>query len=75
MNWELAACSWHDHALVGTDAAVVRPVDAAVVRPDADDPATDYGAVAAGFVSVTPVRLDLTARDLLDEVGGYVPEV
>ncbi|MPY67105.1 5'/3'-nucleotidase SurE [Deinococcus sp. SDU3-2] len=43
--------------------------------PDADDPATDYGAVAAGYISVTPVRLDLTARDLLDEVGGYVPEV
>ncbi|KEF34583.1 MULTISPECIES: 5'/3'-nucleotidase SurE [Deinococcus] len=43
--------------------------------PDADDPATDYGAVDAGYISVTPVRLDLTARDLLDEVASYVPEV
>ncbi|MBB5236106.1 5'/3'-nucleotidase SurE [Deinococcus budaensis] len=43
--------------------------------PDAHDLNTDYGAVHAGYVSVTPVRLDLTARDLLDEVAGYVPEV
>ena len=43
--------------------------------PDAHDPDTDYGAVQAGYVSVTPVRLDLTARDLLGEVADYVPEV
>lgn len=43
--------------------------------PDAHDLDTDYGAVQAGFVSVTPVRLDLTARDLLGEVADYVPEV
>ena len=43
--------------------------------PDAADLGTDYGAVHAGFVSVTPVRLDLTARDLLAKVAGYVPEV
>ncbi|MFC3859301.1 5'/3'-nucleotidase SurE [Deinococcus antarcticus] len=42
---------------------------------DAHDPDTDYGAVQAGFVSVTPVRLDLTARDLMPEVQGYVPEL
>ncbi|MEF2276964.1 5'/3'-nucleotidase SurE [Deinococcus sp. YIM 134068] len=42
---------------------------------DADDDTTDYGAVHAGLISVTPVRLDLTARDLLAEVGGYVPGV
>lgn len=40
---------------------------------DAHDDSTDYGAVQAGFFSVTPVRLDLTARDLLDEVAEYVP--
>lgn len=39
----------------------------------ADD--TDYGAVHDGYVSVTPVRLDLTARDLLGEVAGYLPDV
>ena len=43
--------------------------------PDAQDEATDYGAVQAGYISVTPVRIDLTARDLLDEVAGYVPGV
>ncbi|WP_019588041.1 5'/3'-nucleotidase SurE [Deinococcus apachensis] len=43
--------------------------------PDAHDLDTDYGAVQAGYISVTPVRLDLTARDLLDEVADYVPEV
>jgi len=42
---------------------------------DAHDLDTDYGAVHAGYVSVTPVRLDLTARDLLGEVAEYVPEV
>ncbi|ABF44343.1 3'-nucleotidase / 5'-nucleotidase [Deinococcus geothermalis DSM 11300] len=42
---------------------------------DAHDPDTDYGAVQAGYVSVTPVRLDLTARDLLGELAGYVPEI
>ncbi|MBZ9752591.1 5'/3'-nucleotidase SurE [Deinococcus sp. HMF7604] len=40
---------------------------------DAHDEDTDYGAVQAGFISVTPVRIDLTARDLLAEVAGYVP--
>lgn len=42
---------------------------------DAHDTDTDYGAVQAGFISVTPVRLDLTARDLLGEVGGFLPEL
>ncbi|WP_135229512.1 5'/3'-nucleotidase SurE [Deinococcus fonticola] len=42
---------------------------------DAHDLETDYGAVQAGYVSVTPVRLDLTARDLLREVEGYVPDL
>ncbi|GGK27365.1 5'-nucleotidase SurE [Deinococcus malanensis] len=40
---------------------------------DAHDVETDYGAIQAGYISVTPVRLDLTARDLMDEVAGYVP--
>ncbi|SMB89250.1 5'/3'-nucleotidase SurE [Deinococcus hopiensis] len=43
--------------------------------PDAHDLETDYGAVNASYISVTPVRLDLTARDLLETVAGYVPEV
>lgn len=40
---------------------------------DADDESTDYGAIHAGYVSVSPVRLDLTAQDLLGEVEGYAP--
>lgn len=39
------------------------------------DPHSDYGAVADGYVSVTPVRLELTAHDLLGEVAGYLPQV
>lgn len=42
---------------------------------DAHDDGTDYGAVQRGLISVTPVRLDLTARDLLEQVGGYLPEI
>lgn len=40
---------------------------------DADDESTDYGAVQAGFISVSPVRLDLTAWDLLGELSRAVP--
>lgn len=42
---------------------------------DANDQHTDYGAVHAGLISVTPVRLELTARDLLSEVESYLPSV
>lgn len=41
--------------------------------PEEEDERTDYGAVQRGFVSVSPVRLDLTARDLMPEVSGYLP--
>lgn len=41
---------------------------------DAHDETTDYGAVQAGLISVSPVRIDLTARDLLEDVAAYVPE-
>lgn len=36
---------------------------------------SDYGAVEDGFISVTPVRLELTAHDLLGAVGDYLPSV
>ncbi len=36
---------------------------------------TDYGAVQDGLVSVTPVRLELTAHDLISSTREYVPEV
>lgn len=39
---------------------------------DAHDEQTDYGAVQAGYTSVTPVRLDLTARDLMTDIEGYL---
>lgn len=42
---------------------------------DAHDLDTDYGAVHAGMISVTPVRLELTARDLMQEIEGYLPRI
>ena len=32
IGWELIVCGWRGHALVGTDAAEVRPEDSAIVR-------------------------------------------
>lgn len=40
---------------------------------DGHDEQTDYGAVQAGFISVSPVRLDLTARDLIGELTQALP--
>ncbi|UBV42503.1 5'/3'-nucleotidase SurE [Deinococcus taeanensis] len=42
---------------------------------DAHDDTTDYGAVNAGYISVTPVRIDLTARDLMGELSAYLPDL
>ncbi len=36
-----------------------------------EDPGTDIGAVARGIVSITPLRLDLTARDMLESVRSW----
>jgi len=35
------------------------------------DAGTDFGALASGYVSVTPLQLDLTAHDRLGEVEGW----
>jgi 5'-nucleotidase len=35
------------------------------------DPGTDIGALASGYVSLTPLQLDLTAHDRLSEVEGW----
>lgn len=35
------------------------------------DPGTDFGALAAGYVSVTPLQLDLTAHDRQSEIEGW----
>lgn len=35
------------------------------------DPGTDFGALQEGYVSVTPVQLDLTAHDLIGPVGAW----
>jgi 5'-nucleotidase len=32
---------------------------------------TDIGALAAGFVSITPISMDMTAHSLLKELGGW----
>jgi 5'-nucleotidase len=31
-----------------------------------NEPGTDFGALRAGYVSVTPLQLDLTAREAMD---------
>jgi 5'-nucleotidase len=31
-----------------------------------EEPGTDYGALSAGYVSITPIQLDLTSREVLD---------
>ncbi|ADY25676.1 Multifunctional protein surE [Deinococcus proteolyticus MRP] len=41
--------------------------------PEDEDERTDYGAVQRGFISVSPVRLDLTARDLMPQLSEYLP--
>lgn len=33
-----------------------------------DEPGTDFGALRAGYVSITPLQLDLTAREMMDEL-------
>ncbi|MFM8501825.1 MAG: 5'/3'-nucleotidase SurE, partial [Fluviibacter sp.] len=35
-------------------------------------PGTDFHAVEAGYVSITPLRLDLTHTDQLDAVRGWL---
>ena len=34
-------------------------------------PGTDFGAIASGTVSVTPVQLDMTDNDFLDRLRGW----
>ena len=36
-----------------------------------DDADTDHAAVSAGYVSITPLQLDLTSHALLDSVRGW----
>ena len=31
-----------------------------------DEPGTDYGALANGYVSITPIHLDLTSRKVME---------
>ncbi len=47
---------------------------AGTIRADEVGDDTDNGAVMAGYASVTPVRLDLTARDLMAELGARLPQ-
>jgi 5'-nucleotidase len=36
-----------------------------------DEPGTDFGALQAGYVSVTPLQLDLTAREAMDTLKAW----
>ena len=33
-----------------------------------DEPGTDFGALRAGYVSITPLQLDLTAREAMEQL-------
>ena len=46
-------------------------VGAAGAAADAGE-GTDFHAVATGFVSVTPLQIDLTNRELMPEVGAWL---
>jgi len=35
------------------------------------EPGTDFHAVYSGRVAITPIQLDLTARRLLERIGGW----
>jgi 5'-nucleotidase len=36
-----------------------------------DEAGTDFGALQAGYVSITPLQLDLTAREVLEELKDW----
>jgi 5'-nucleotidase len=36
-----------------------------------DEPGTDFGALRAGYVSITPLQLDLTAREAMEKLKGW----
>jgi 5'-nucleotidase len=36
-----------------------------------DEPGTDFGALRAGYVSITPLQLDLTAREAMETLQGW----
>jgi 5'-nucleotidase len=38
-------------------------------------PGTDFDAVRRGYVSVTPIHVDLTKYQALDQVAGWVAEI
>jgi len=39
-----------------------------------DEEGTDYGAIKAGYVSITPLQLDLTARQAMEEIKKWIWE-
>jgi len=36
-----------------------------------DEPGTDFGALQAGYVSITPLQLDLTAREAMETLRSW----
>jgi 5'-nucleotidase len=36
-----------------------------------DEPGTDFGALQAGYVSITPLQLDLTAREAMETLKSW----
>jgi 5'-nucleotidase len=36
---------------------------------------SDFAVVTAGFIAITPIKMDLTAREMLEIVQGYAPDL
>ncbi len=39
------------------------------------EPDSDFAVVTAGFVAVTPIKMDLTAREMLEPLRAYAPDL
>ncbi len=60
------------HAMESPRGGTIYWIGAAGAARDAG-PGTDFHAVASGSVAVTPLQIDLTEVDRLDEVRGWIP--
>ena len=46
-----------------------------LTKGSTEEESTDIGAISAGFVSVTPIHLDMTEHELLEQLEGWLPNL
>ena len=70
----LSVNHWNDTACVERIDPRGRPMYWIGPPGDAEDdgPGTDFHAVREGYVSITPIHVDLTRYQALEKVGGWV---